>query len=208
MTKCKTGHAILHVGLLWMLDITCHPVLPFQLEIEVIEIGYSTQCYFIYTCHLIVWKIICNINLPARNVYSTEYPRGKTKPFMYCIEKYAPELFSNNKIVVLNFCNKIHFGWKICDDYCKTLFILVYFRVNSRENRNANIKSSPIIPYVRIIEEDMSNHKTKSLVNTAIFFGAWSFPFVGQLSIRRSDWSANPRWTLFVDFKLGEMGLL
>ena len=37
---------------------------------------------------------------------------------------------------------------------------------------------------------------------------AWSFPWAKWSIICRSDWSANWRWTLFVDFKSGEWGLL
>ena len=47
--------------------------------------------------------------------------------------------------------------------YCKTLFIRkgLYFRVNSREHRDAKIKSLPIICNVRIIEEDMTSRKNE-----------------------------------------------
>ena len=40
-------------------------------------------------------------------------------------------------------------------------FILLYFRVNSREHRDAKIKSSPIISNVRNIEEYMTNRENK-----------------------------------------------
>ena len=37
----------------------------------------------------------------------------------------------------------------------------LYFRVNSQEYRGVKIKSSPIISYVRIIEEDMTYRENK-----------------------------------------------
>ena len=37
----------------------------------------------------------------------------------------------------------------------------LYFRVNSREHRNAKIKSLPIISNVKNIEEYMKNHENK-----------------------------------------------
>ena len=36
-----------------------------------------------------------------------------------------------------------------------------YFRVNSREYRDAKIMSSPIIIYVKNVEENTANHKNK-----------------------------------------------
>ena len=37
----------------------------------------------------------------------------------------------------------------------------LYFRVNSREHRDAKIKSSPIISIIMIKEEDMTNRENK-----------------------------------------------
>ena len=48
----------------------------------------------------------------------------------------------------------------------------------------------------------------KFKMNNCWIFRAWGFPCARQLIIRRSDSSANRRWTLFVDFELGELGLL